>query len=119
MDLKCNECGAKMKILDKKVFPCARCELINHKRIWFFSHNKTIIDIWINKTNEFPNGYPGTIGTYFNNIEEQHLKHNDIIHYREFTHGDPETKIKVIDLLTQRKENYVIRNVEIIEIIKS
>ena len=119
MDLKCSQCGAKIKILDKKVFPCARCELINHKRIWFFIPNSELVDIWICKINEYPDGYPEIIGTGNTILEEQHLKHNDIIHYRSFTHGDPETKIKVIDLLTQRKENYAIRNVEIIKIIKS
>lgn len=121
MTLKCSECGSKMKILDKKVFPCAVCMLINGKEIWFGKHEGTgLVDIGIFTASRFQEHYQASpFGcTIAINYEKQNLKLRDIIHYKAFTHGDPEFKVKVIDLLTQQKGSFEISAVEILDIIK-
>ena len=122
MDLICSNCGVKLKVLGKKVFPCAKCALINNKEIYFCNHGGMDNIVICNSAESLIDLSGSNLpccNTTDTSPELQKLDYQDIIHYQEFSHGDPEYKRTVIDLLTAQRDSYSIDAVVIIDIIKT
>ena len=122
MDLICSNCGIKLKVLGKKVLPCAKCALINNKEIYFCNHGGMEHIVVCNSDVSPIDLISGNIPCFDTTDtvpELQKLSPTDIIHYQSFAHGDPEYKRTVIDLLTVQRNSYSIEAVAIINIIKS